>query len=279
MVERFEQFRLSLLARPQRDLLEGTDPSREDYLRKVFAERYSFMHYANEFHYVPHQASTPEVVVGRVGRAVVTSENLPPERELEEVQHPHWRASVVLIDPIDHEDGQKVAFQINADVGKPQALITALVTKINETHPNTAYHIECQPLFDESDFWEFVKNNDELIVQITFDLVAPNGLFSVNSSLKDELRQLNQTTKSQEVTTTLKNEDGLAIRSKPIEDAVTYAHGAGGKIRAKAKNKKKFNSTTKPKTSELPKAVESDEELVVRAARLVHEIFGRRNKG
>lgn len=277
MSERFEQFRLSLMPRKQRDAFSGPDPTREEYLRDVFAKEWRFKHYGNELRYLPRRMGDGSVLFANVGRQGLIKENKPPEEGLEDDTHLGWLASAVVIDPTDHRDGQRVAFQADKRVGMPGALITALVDHINTQNATTAYSIEVEPIINTTPFWEFVAESSSPVTSVTFELVAPNGIFATGTDTTDEMRRFREVMGARKVTTTFQNQDGLDIHAKPFEDGVEYAARAGGKIRAKKKNGKKFNSTNKPQSTTLPDEEEAviNEHILVKAARYLSEVFGR----
>ena len=109
MSQKFQLFRLSLLTHAQASIFAVyPEPTRTAYLTRVFSEERKFLHYKNEFYFEPAPASfSPGALLGRLGRLVQSDENLSPEEGLIETIHEGWKACVVVIDPTDHEDGQK----------------------------------------------------------------------------------------------------------------------------------------------------------------------------
>lgn len=273
--ERFEQFRLSLLVRPQPDLLEGVDPTREQYLRQVFGAKHVFEHYSTPFHYLPHEREADGALLGRIGREVEIPENLPPSEGLVEAIHATWKAVVIAVDPRDGPDGQKVAVKIDRSVGGPLALITALVDRINESHPTAPYTIEVNPLFDAQSFWVWAEEHRGQITELFFTVVAPNGIFGTQNNVKAEMAAAREITNADTVTVGLKSEKTLDVNVEPVREAVDYAGSTGGKIRGKAKDGSKYNSTTRPKTTTIETDTSDRDPLIVRAAKRVAEIFGR----
>lgn len=277
MSARFEQFRLSLMPRKQRDAFAGPDPTREEYLRDVLGKEWRFKHYGNELRYLPKEMGDGSVLFADVGREGLIREKKPPEEGFADDSHMGWLTSAVVIDPTDHRDGQRVAFQHDKTVGAPGALIESLVSHINLENPNTAYSIEVEPIINTTQFWEFVAESKSPVTSVTFELVAPNGIFSTGTDTTDEMRRFREVMGARKVTTTFQNQDGLDIHAKPFEDGVEYAARAGGKIRAKKKDGKKFNSTNKPSSTTLPdeEEAETNENILVKAARYLTEVFGR----
>jgi hypothetical protein len=230
----------------------------------------------NDFHYLPEErgAWSPSAIIGRVGRKVQTEENLPPEEGFADTIHEGWKAVVIVVDPTDHKDGQKVAVEVRVSVGGTNALIKGLVSAINDSDDSSPYLIEVQPIFDPSEFWKWAKENKGDVTSVKFDLVAPNGLFGARNNLRDELKAANEQSGANEVVIELKNPDGLRLDSEPIHEAVDYAESTGGRITGKAKGKRRFSSTLRPKMTTLRDTDSSNEPLVTRAARLLSEILG-----
>lgn len=276
MPQRFQLFRLSLLKRIERTLfVEGPDPTREEYLRHVFSHGVALTHYQTPFHYQPDPTrSGLSGLIGRLGRAVVLDENRPPEEGLEEASHETWKAAILVLDPTDHEDGQKLSLEIDPQVGKPMAILGSLIHQINETNPDSPYTIEAEPIFDPETFWDFASENAGQITSLTFEFVAPNGLWGTADKLKAELRAAREKTGAQKIINTFKSEDGLKTDDEGIAEAVDYAMSGSGEIRAKAKNGAKFNSTMRPKTVSLPDD-DTEEALIVRVARQIAAALGR----
>lgn len=275
MADRFEQFRLSLLVRPDRGLFAGPDPTREEYLRLVFGEDRVFEHYGNMFHYKAQAGSPDTALLGRIGRRVEMEENLSPAEGLLEAVHETWKAAVLVVDPTDHVDGQKAALEIDRQVGGPLALLTALAEAINIDHPDAPFHIEVNPIFDASSFWTWAAEHEGQVTEVAFDLIAPNGLFNTRNSVRDEMKSAREQTGANEVSVKLKSSDAIDVSSDPVIEAVEYAVSSGGKVRGKAANGDRFNSSQRPKTTSISSDDGGNEPLILRAARKISEILGR----
>lgn len=276
MADRFQLFRLSCLARPQIDAFEIQDPTREAFLRRVLMSRWEFGHYGSRFYYEPDaEHSTPEVLIGRLGRRVIVDENLPPEQHLEEARRETWHACLLVVDPTDHPDGQKAAIEIDKTIGGAPALMGALTKEVNARGPVAPFVLEAQPIFDAASFWEFAEQNRGRVTSLTFDLVAPNGLWNTDKTLKQELAELRNSIKTQQVITTFKSPDGLETNTERIREAVDYAEKGSGKIRAQARGKRFFNSTDKPKVVTLDDQPAAREPLISRVTRALRVVLGR----
>src|SRR4051812_27637532 len=149
-----EYFRLSLLEKTQHDAFErkinGRRPTREQTIRAVFGERLEFRHRSTPLIYVPDlEASDTLRSVGRIGRRKTFKDHEPPEEGMHERLVETWQASLVIVDPLDHPDGQKVAAERDTAVGQPHALLTTFVSAINQRRTE-AYEIHLNPISDPS---------------------------------------------------------------------------------------------------------------------------------
>jgi len=241
----FELFRISLTKRESIQLKlfsnENKQISRQDFLNEVFSDRIIFFHQSNEFHFIRiNNLNLKDKIIGKIGRPIVSEENLPPEQGFEEAEHTGWKASIIVIDPAPHEDGQKISFQKLRDVGESFALIKSLVKKINEKK-DSIYHIEIEPIFSSRTFWDFVEKNKGEITNIKFNFTTPN-MFGSSDELSKELAALRDNEKAQKVELTLKSDDGLETNTERLKQAVEYAQKGTGEIRAISKNGKRYNS-------------------------------------
>ncbi|WP_155006278.1 hypothetical protein [Sphingomonas hengshuiensis] len=275
MSERFELFRLSVLERRQPPLFADVAQTREQYLRLVFGQQRQFVFYGTDFHFVPEpEQSREDVIMARIGRAVTVEENRPPEEGLAETVHDGWKASVVVIDPRHHDDGQKVAVAVDPKVGSPSGLIRELADAINTTSTDARWDIEVEPIVNAQSFWEFAAKNKGMITSLTFEFIAPN-MFGGSDDLTEELRAFRNNENAEKVEIVLKSKEGLDTSTNRTKEAVDYAVQGCGTIKAKTKNGKRFNSTKKVETSTLDTDILPDEPSLVRLARLATRILGR----
>lgn len=273
MRERFELFRLSLLQRSQLDAFE-VRRTREEYLRAVFADRWSFEFYGNEFHYVPDEEQPrSDVILARIGRELITTENLPPDEGFADTLHQGWKAVAVIIDPREHQDGQKIAIAINSRVGRAQRLIAGIVGTINDKLPNTDWHIEVEPIPDTESFWHYARKHEGEITNLTFEFVPPN-MFGGSDDLSEELRQFRREEHAEKVTLILKAKEGLDAITKRTKEAVEYISKAGGTIRARAKRGRAFSSSRKTATTKIDEPDMPNETKASALARLADRILG-----
>lgn len=274
MTDVLEKFRLSLIPRAQLDAFEGPDPTRENYLRKIFSERIVFQHRGIIYHFVPDSRSEDRVyIIGQVGRPITLSENAPPELGLSEQIHDTWKAAVFALDPTNHKDGQKLIFERDSQVGKPSSLLQSLFAHINNENSRSAYHIECKPIFNPGTFWKFASENKGEITSITFEFVTPNGLFNANVDVRDELKGVQNETGAETVVTTFRSQDGINTDGQRIKEGVEYSESGGGDIRARAKSGKRFNSKNNKDYIRIPKESDDNRPLLARITNRIREFL------
>lgn len=274
MAEKFFLFRFSMLLRSQKDLfVEGSDPSRESYLREVLGSEISFTHRSNLFIYVPDQGGSGKTyLLGRIGREVRTEENLPPESGLAESFHDGWRAAAIVIDPTHHSDGQKVALEFNRQVGDPSSLILAFVSEINLKYSYLAYELFVEPISDAKTFWNFASENKGRITSLTFEFVAPN-MFGTATSIDEEMKNLQDNEKVQKLSMNLFSKDGLETDTERIRESVEYIARGAGEIKARAGNRL-FSSKHKTQIVTI-NDIDKNKSFLNRVASKVEEILGR----
>lgn len=275
MAEKFELFRLSLLQRPTRDLFDQDDISREDYIRRAFGKTVEYTYGDISYFYVPSPDEVPaEVIIGRIGRSHVVEENRPPSESLAETTRDVWKASYIVIDPREHDDGQKVALEIDRDVASPGTILFGLLREINRTNPTSPYSIEAAPIFSIDTFWEFAEKNKGSITSLKFEFVVPN-MFGGSDSIVDELRAFREKEKARRVQIALANSEGLDVNTERTREAVDYVGKSGGIIRARAKENRRYSSTDKSRKTSIADNGPLGEAPFARIARLAKQILGR----
>ena len=276
MGDNFHELRLSLARRPA-SLFADADaivPTREAYIREVFSRRWEFPHYGNIFHYVPHEPVAGQVaLLGAIGRAFLSDENLAPEEGLEATIHKGWKASVLVVDPRDHEDGQKVMMNYDARVGKPLPLLSGLVLEINRERWDAPYLIAVDPIFEASSFYAFAEANKGDITSLTFDFSTPN-MFGGADNLSEYLRNKRRQEGADSVSMKFRSSDGLNTDTDDVREGVDYATKGAGRVKARTKKGKKFDSKSRVKTVSLDRPAEP-ESLLRRVVREIAKLVPR----
>jgi len=206
---------------------------------------------------------------------VLREENKSPDEGLEDYMHETWLAALVVIDPTHHEDGQKLAFESIANVGKPLMLIGSLLNSINERYIYGPYAIEAGQIIETQEFWDYVKENKGKITSVSFDLIAPN-MFGNSDDWDEDMRDFREQEQARKIRITINNSDGtIDPETKRMRQAVSYAERNSGSIKARAKGRKNYNSRDAAKRSYIDDVSETGVELVKVASKLVKRILGR----
>jgi hypothetical protein len=269
-VDRFQLFRLSLTPR-EADLFTPEPPPREAYLRTVFGQQQRFQHQGNPFVYVPSPEKPASYIVGQVGRPFVRLENLPPDKGFALAEHEGWRAAVLALDPTSHSDGQKLAFSVDDLLGTPSAVLRSFIKHLNHLDSDAPYHTEAEPIFSPRTFWAFAEEHKGEVTSLRFEFVTPN-MFGSADSLSEELREFRHDERAQIVNINLRSQDGLNTDTPRVRAGVEYAGKGAGKILAFARGGRRYNSQNQVETTAIE---ETDEPLLMRALRHLHEILGR----
>ncbi len=256
-------------------MFSGPDITREDYIRQVFSEEVIYRYNDELYHYVPiADSSGQEVVVGRLGKKIVIEGNNPPSEGLTETTLETWKASLIVIDPSEHIDGQKVAVEVDRSVASPSRILLGLLRQININHPSAMYTIEAAPITAVESFWVFAEQNKGSITNIRFDFVVPN-MFGGSDSIVEELRDFREKEKARRVSITLQSRDGLDVETEKTKEAVEYVSRSGGRIRARAKRGAKYSSTDTVRFGSIPEEDGGAGSVFGRISRFAKQIFGR----
>ncbi len=265
MDKTFEHYHLSLVERPQQDLL--SEPrSREDWIRHVFAEKFEFAHYGATFWWVP-SAGSDGFIVGVAEREKARAQHRGPEENAAEFIGREWQGSLILIDPQHRPDGQKLAFERDKNVGTPAAILDSIVAEIN-SRPANQYSIYIRPLFDSEGFWSFAARHGGVVKYVTFDFVVPNMFFGARTSVDTGLRRLGSETGAQSVKVRLESDDGVQAESQSVQDAMAYAEEGNASVTAQALSGDRYSSTRRRRTSRvqtLGRAGERVQQWIARA--------------
>lgn len=216
-------------------------PTREQWLRRIFSNRIVFFDRGKQYYYTALSVEEGEALHGRIGREITEKENLSPDQGFEKTQHSSWQAAEVIIDPTSHQNGQQLLIEIKPSVGTTNSIINALTNYLNKTQHHSPYLFDIGAISDPKTFWDFSAENKGKITSLTFEVTVPN-MFGHANNFDEEMRKYREYEKAQKVSTTIKSPDGLDSETDTIKNAVDYTSKTGGTIKAKAKNKKYYNS-------------------------------------
>jgi RNA polymerase subunit RPABC4/transcription elongation factor Spt4 len=249
----FELFHLSLLRKPE-ELFDIDVPTREAWLREALAKKLEFVHRTKSFYWVPYTSAAGDIV-GTVVRETEHLHHKSPDEGATEVVGSEWQGAVVIIDPEDHNTGQRIAFEKDNKVGRGGPILDSLIEHINE-RADAKYTIRSKPIFDTSTFWTFAEKHSQVVRKIAFDFVTPN-MWGARSNLEQELRATREDTGAQKAKVELSSVDGVKTNNDRIKEGVDYAGDGGGSVSAVALNGESFRSGTKKSTTSV-----DDSELV-----------------
>jgi len=245
-------FRLLLKAKEVPDLFEVRAPdnsplSREDWLKFFFSREQEFWHYRSKFVFIPETKISvpdkPNLIFGYIARERRVHERTPPEEGLQPTEHLSWQAAFLALDPTDRgDDGQKVAIELNQEIGKPKALLNSIVRTLNQ-QDGAPYFTQAFPLVGHGSFWEFAVAHNNQIVSITFDVAAPN-MFRGVDDFQEELRNLRDGENVANVKSTLESDTILKHGTPRMEGIVNYVESGGGELAAEAADGAKYSSTS-----------------------------------
>lgn len=239
--------RISLLSPKQIDAFErrstdGAALSREEWLRVIFNKDFVFHHRRQPLHYVTLSGGSIEqpIMIGKIGKRGVVSENAPPEGRFEEIIHERWRAAYFFLDPRKHDDGQKVAIQTHR-IGRPSAILSSMADEINSRSEQEPYIMETGIISRSDSFWSYVAENKGRITSASFEFIAPN-MFPEDGDLDKEMADMRDKERVRRAKLEIENADGLQLNTPRIENAVDYTTRVGGTLRARAPGAAPYNS-------------------------------------
>ncbi|MET3602201.1 hypothetical protein [Martelella mangrovi] len=244
-------FRFSLKQRQQRELFERTDSqgqeyTRETWLREKFSKEFKFVHRSNEFFFVPEASEITGIptrlIVGWVARNRAMKERTAPWDGLDPTEHESWQAALIMIDPTDHADGQKVAMESRPEVGnKPEAILASLAKHISDESPNGPFAVSAFPITIARSFMSFVEENKDKISSITYDVAVPN-MFNGTDDFSEEMRNLRDNANISRVKTNLSSEGVITTEGTHLAEIAVHAEQGGGNIKARTIDDKTYNS-------------------------------------
>jgi|GEM_PF-3419663 len=243
---RFHLFRLSLRRSQQKHISEFLNglKDREEWLRALFSQTVEFRHRGVDYAYIPIESTDGTgLIYGRIGRRIIEVENRSPAHGFTEYLHEAWKAAVLILDPGDHKDGQKLSIQSHPDVGKPSSIAPRLIQALEERIDGLSYLTSVHEISNEEAFWDFVKRNEGRVTRLTVLLEVPN-MFGGDQEYDDEMRKFRDIEHAQKVKVEISNPEGLDLDTERVHYTVEKAMSKGtGLVTARAMGKNnKFSS-------------------------------------
>lgn len=270
--------RLTLLARGQIDAFEvrapdGSPLTREVWLRQVLSSPIEFTHFRQNYLFLPTTGLDGQIIGGGVGRPKRIRSDEPTVDGFEPVDRQLWHASIVLLDPSHHDDGQKLAIE-RGHAGAPLAIAKSLAAHLNKSNPPSPYVVEVGVIADGGSFWDFVERHEGNVVSATFEFYAPN-MFDIGSDYERDMADLQAQENVEKASLNIQSSTGLRLKTPRIENAIEAVERGTGTARARARNSEKYNSSDSAKTAtvEEPEAIKNAP-LLERVKRAVSIIFG-----
>jgi hypothetical protein len=243
-------YRLSLKTSQQLNVFEprkinGERYNREEWLRFIFSKTFTFQHQGNSFFFVPElpiaTSIDEEVIVGWVARDRSIVERTAPWDGLALTERQSWQASLLMIDPRHHLDGQKVAFEANNYIGKPDSVIASLFKSDWGLEADGPFSINAYPIIQERSFSVFAETHHGKINQITYDVAVPN-MFGSPDDFSKELGVLRDEANVSRVTTRLHSDGVINTDTSQLDEIASHVERGGGKITARTRDGQKYNS-------------------------------------
>lgn len=247
---RYVFLRLFLTAIEQPPILVETGDikrreGRQDYLMGVLNKRWEFTHRGSDLIYLPVQRGETDndnIVFGRIGKRVRSTENAGPDEEFEALERLGWRASNLVFDISGSTDGQKAAVEDRGDVGKPLAILNALVNCINETLQDSGWFISVNAIIEQQSFWDAAEKYKGQITRAEFSYITPNVL-GLRSKINERLKEYREKENAQTVSVVLSEPKGnLVLETEEVRDAVEYTSEGGGSTKLKVGREVVFDS-------------------------------------
>lgn len=179
-----------------------------------------------------------DIIIFKIGVNRILSRNKPDFTE-EEIDN--WPNLLIVLNNKEHI--QKAAIQFNRKAFSD----TQTVSKLFEHSINnylSKYYLKSHfnPMFTKQYFWDIVSKHPTGITQTCFEMISPN-MSNISSSLKLDLRLLNETTNTQETSLELNSDKSTHLSfdrdNEFINSLVEYASEGGGNISMKVKGYKR----------------------------------------
>lgn len=226
-------------------------PDRRAFLSDMFMRKWEFTHYGNRFAYIP-KGLDGDFVYGAVGREFAEIHAAPPDEAFAPLQVEFWETSMMYL---NLEKGQQVlAIEFNQKVGDPKGIAKALVSRMNADALEHTYIIDSFTMSDERGFFKAVEDSLDPITNLVLTFVVPN-VFGGEDETKIALALLRDRMNAKNVTERISNPEGLVINEANMKETANYIAKGGGRITAKAKRKKVYDSENNATTIEIPDEV------------------------
>ena len=224
---------------------DGQLYNREAWLRVFFSVRRSFVHRGVEFLFVPINADEnglpSSLLFGWIAKAVTLAERTPPSAGFDPIERPSWRGALLILDPREHKDGQKIAFERRRDIGKPASIMTSLAKAMKIEDDPPPFQTQIYTIAAPMSFWAFAEVHGFRIRSLSFEVATPN-MFGGKDAFSRELRLLRDRNRVQRVAATLQSETDIGVDEENIREIVEYTERGAGDIKARSESGERYDS-------------------------------------
>lgn len=234
------------LTRDEIDLFSGDrlpppKIQREDFLRNAFSEQIGFRHRRESFVFKP-LGTVNGFIVAAVARKKQIMVNDGPESNFQKKKAADWPVANLFIDARDYNDGQKIALQLNKDVGMPIGLMRSLISRIPIGSEVGGWKAQVQVLSSDKEFWATVQQYKGKITEASFTFLSPN-VFRSKAMISKVMKGLHNETNISQVDVVFRDKFGnLNLEVPRIHNAYEYIERGGGRSLLKSGRRSLFDS-------------------------------------
>lgn len=260
----------------QIDWVNGNNQSsKADFISSVFTRNHDFEGWSYKY-----QKQHSGVIVGFLGRYNPLKVNLGPELNWHESNTDNWDRKVVLIDPDEHADGQKILIEGTAS-DKSAGFVSKLQREINSNDYEGRY-MYINAILEEQSLGEIFDRYKNQVVEISLDFPIANMPSGINSPLSSARRKFAEADAS--LTTVVKAENSnINVETDVISESTKHAADVGAAIKVKVSEdgtKKKtvvYDSSKQDRIKQISlsladKIISTDEKI----SEIVSKLFGSR---
>lgn len=178
------------------------------------------------------------IIFGEIAIEKTQTERTTPYEGLKVIEHNYWDAALILVDPSEHDDGQKIAFNSNV-LGDGNLIIPSLLEHAYSLNDAFIPVLNC--IKEKGSFVDFIAKYPQSITNISFDMAMPN-MFKDKGVFMDETRRLRGAG-----ITNMKNEfksdgGGIDIKKAGFDEIVPIVEKGGGEAKAVSSNGEIYQS-------------------------------------
>ncbi|MCT8335815.1 hypothetical protein NUH30_19165 [Leptospira sp. 85282-16] len=175
----------------------------------------------------------------------IQKESFLENEKLERVKHKHWPSILVAIDNKNYN--QTISISQNTLAFSDSKVVKEVLSgAINSYLLKRNLKFIKRDLFNETDFWNIISENNGKILYLKFELTSPN-MANISSKLKLDLKSLKSQNNVQntEIKISADPHSSLTVKKTDtvIPSLIEYSSKGGGAISAKIRGLKKVIKT------------------------------------